>query len=51
MIFNIIGTPESDDLDWIKTPEAKKWVGSMKKTPGRNFDELFKSASDDSNPF
>jgi len=47
IIFKIIGTPESDDLDWIKTPEAKKWVGSMKKTPGRNFDELFKSASDD----
>jgi len=47
IIFKIIGTPENDDLDWIKTPEAKKWVGSMKKTPGRNFNELFSKASED----
>jgi len=47
IIFRIIGTPEPDSLEWIKTPEAKKWVGSMKKHEGRNFDELFKGASED----
>merc|ERR1719361_1967027 len=47
IIFKVIGTPNSDSLEWIKTPEAKKWVGGMKKCEGRNFDELFKGASED----
>lgn len=47
IIFKVIGTPNSDSLEWIKTPEAKKWVGSMKKCPGRNFDDLFSGSTED----
>jgi len=31
LIFNALGTPESDDLDWIKNVKARKFVERMPK--------------------
>lgn len=47
IIFKILGTPTSDNLEWIKTPEAKKWVGSMKPNKGKNLEELFSMTTTD----
>jgi len=45
IIFAILGTPEPDSLDWIKTPEAKNWVQRMKPSRGRNLKKIFHNAS------
>jgi len=45
LIFAILGTPASDTLDWIKTPEAKSWVKRMTPTKGRNLKNIFRSAT------
>jgi len=47
IIFKIVGTPKKDQLDWIKTKEAKQWVSNMKEHKGSDFDVLFKKADDD----
>jgi len=43
LIFHYLGTP--DTLDWIKTPDAKRWIENMEKSPGQDFKALFPSAS------
>merc|ERR1719419_1449463 len=45
IIFAILGTPEPDCLDWIKTPEAKHWVERMQPSRGRNLSKIFHEAS------
>lgn len=45
IIFAILGTPEADSLDWIKTPEAKHWVERMQPSRGRNLSKIFHNAS------
>jgi len=47
IIFKVCGTPAPGSLEWIKTPEARKWVGSMKKAEGRDFGVLFNSTSEE----
>jgi len=47
MIFSILGTPEPDSLNWIKTPEAKMWVKRMAPSKGRNLKKMFSTASAD----
>jgi len=47
IIFKVLGTPTSDNLEWIKTPEAKKWVGSMKPNAGKDLNELFSMTTPD----
>lgn len=47
MIFAILGTPEPNSLDWIKTPEAKQWVQRMAPSKGRNLRKMFSKASND----
>jgi len=47
IIFAILGTPEHDSLDWIKTPEAKVWVERMQPSRGRNLKKIFHNASPD----
>lgn len=47
IIFKVLGRKEEDNLDWIKTPEAKKWVQGMKKTSGKDFKTLFPNAGPD----
>ena len=41
-----IGTPSN--LDWIKTPDAKRWVSAIGCKQGQSFKALFPSASDES---
>jgi len=45
IIFAILGTPEPDSLDWIKTPEAKHWVEHMQPSKGRDLSKIFHEAS------
>jgi len=45
IIFAVLGKPNDNDLDWIKTPEAKRWVKQMKPTPGRDLNKIFSAAS------
>ena len=44
MIFHYLGTPNK--LDWIKTPDAKRWVSGIESKPGQSFKSLFPQASD-----
>jgi len=44
IIFETMGTPK--DLDWIKTPEAKRWVQKLKPHNGKDLHKIFESASD-----
>lgn len=43
LIFHYLGTPTT--LDWIRTPDARRWVSNMEKKPGQDFNALFPSAS------
>merc|ERR1719242_422923 len=43
LIFHYLGTPST--LDWIKTPDAKRWITNMDKKPGQDFMTLFPSAT------
>jgi len=43
VIFDIMGTPK--DLEWIKTPEAKKWVQKLKPIDGKDLGEVLKGAT------
>lgn len=45
IIFEVMGTPK--DYDWIKTPEAKKWVKKLKPHSGKDLKSLFKNITDD----
>jgi len=47
IIFEILGTPTCDNLDWIKTPEAKNWVKGMKQYKGHSLDKVFHQATPD----
>eukprot|EP01084_Bolivina_argentea_P281119 480941_1 len=44
LIFFYLGTPSN--LEWIKTPDAKRWVQGIDRKPGQSFVNLFPSASD-----
>jgi len=46
LIFHYLGTPE--DLDWIKTPDAKRWVSQMPKKPPKDFKQIMPNISDQS---
>jgi len=47
IIFEVLGTPTSDKLDWIKTPEARTWVERMKPYEGRSLKKIFPTATPD----
>ncbi|ETO24741.1 mitogen-activated protein kinase 6, partial [Reticulomyxa filosa] len=44
IIFDTMGTPK--DLEWIKTPEAKRWVQKLKPHDGKDLQKVFEKASD-----
>merc|ERR1719242_1133208 len=46
LIFHYLGTPSN--LDWIKTPDAKRWVSGIGSKPGQSFKALFPTASEES---
>jgi len=46
-IFEILGTPERDSLDWIKTPDARKWIKRLTPSKGKGLRSMFSSACDD----
>jgi mitogen-activated protein kinase 1/3 len=43
IIFEVLGTPK--DTEWIKTPEAKKWVLRLKAHDGKPLEKIFSGAS------
>jgi len=43
IIFQVLGKPQ--DLDWIKTPEAKQWVKRMVAYPGKDLQQVFSMAT------
>jgi len=45
IIFKVLGTPK--DVDWIKTPEARRWVQGMKTHQGKDMNTLFSMATPD----
>jgi len=47
LIFNLIGTPAADSLDWIKTPEAKQWVQRMGPSKGKSLEKILTNATPD----
>jgi len=47
IIFEVLGTPSCDNLDWIKTPEARQWVAHMKPYKGRSLQKIFSEATPD----
>lgn len=49
LIFHIMGTP--NDLTWIKTPDAKKWIASLQHKSGADFDQLLPNCSKDGREF
>ncbi|ETO24369.1 hypothetical protein RFI_12788, partial [Reticulomyxa filosa] len=44
IIFETMGTPK--ELDWIKTPEAKRWVQKLKPNNGKDLAKIFENASE-----
>ncbi|ETO04172.1 hypothetical protein RFI_33226, partial [Reticulomyxa filosa] len=44
IIFDTMGTPK--DMDWIKTPEAKRWVQKLKPHDGKDLQKMFEGATD-----
>jgi len=47
LIFNLIGTPAANTLDWIKTPEAKQWVQRMAPSKGKSLEKILTKATPD----
>eukprot|EP00497_Spongosphaera_streptacantha_P004179 TRINITY_DN501_c1_g2_i1.p1 TRINITY_DN501_c1_g2~~TRINITY_DN501_c1_g2_i1.p1 ORF type:complete len:208 (-),score=45.85 TRINITY_DN501_c1_g2_i1:2-625(-) len=47
IIFAVLGKPKNHELEWIQTPEAKRWVKQMKDTPGRDVKKIFGSATEE----
>jgi len=47
LIFSLLGTPEPDSLDWIKTPEAKQWVKRMTPSKGKSLERIVTKATPD----
>lgn len=43
LIFSYLGTPI--DCEWIKTSDARRWVGGLEKNIGQNFREVFPEAN------
>jgi len=46
IIFRVLGTPDLNNLAWVKTPEAKKWIQGMKKQEGKDMNALFEVAGE-----
>ncbi|ETO08462.1 big map kinase/bmk, partial [Reticulomyxa filosa] len=44
IIFETMGTPK--DMDWIKTPEAKRWVQKLKPHDGKDLHKIFEKGSE-----
>lgn len=44
IIFKVLGTPDQDNLDWVKTPEARRWIEGMRHHPGKDLNALFRDA-------
>jgi len=47
IIFRVLGTPDLKNLEWVKTPEAKKWIQGMEQHNGKDMKKLFDMASPD----
>jgi len=47
IIFRVLGTPKKDTLDWVKDPEAKKWIESRTSSKGTDFSKLFPKVDKD----
>jgi len=45
IIFEILGTPGDDNLNWIKTPEAKQWVRHIIPHRGITIQKIFAKAA------
>jgi len=43
IIIQVMGKPK--DLSWIKTPEAKTWVGNMSNYKGKKLEQVFPMAT------
>jgi len=45
LIFRLLGTPPRDNLDWIKSPEAKQWVKGMAPTKAKDLRRFLPNAT------
>lgn len=45
IIFTVLGKPTEGKDDWIKSPEAKRWVRNMKDMPGKDLSLIFQNAT------
>jgi len=49
LIFHYMGSPT--DLSWIKTPDAKKWISTLKQKSGVDFAQLFPNCGEECRSF
>lgn len=45
IIFTVMGKPVEGKDDWIKSPEAKRWIRNMKEMPGKDLSLIFQNAT------
>ncbi|ETO28382.1 hypothetical protein RFI_08750 [Reticulomyxa filosa] len=45
IMFAVLGTPQSDDLDWIDNKEALAWIQKLDPQPAQDLTSLFKKAT------
>lgn len=45
LIFDVIGTPTNDDIDYVRSEEALHFVQSMPKRPAKPWRDVFPRAS------
>ncbi len=45
LIFNVLGTPEGDDMDFISNPKALRYIKTLEKKVPVPLEKPFKDAS------
>jgi len=48
-IFDVMGTPLPDEMDWIKSDQAKQWILKLKPIKPKNFYKMFEKYFDNEN--
>ena len=47
MIFNVIGTPEEDEIEGLEKPDARRYIGCFTKREGLGFRDKYRAAPSD----
>jgi mitogen-activated protein kinase 1/3 len=47
MIFNILGTPEEEDIECLEKPDARRYIGCFTKREGAGLESKFRNSGQD----